>query len=256
MTPPPLSPCADLVRRGDPDRFLAAMTAPPEARERLFALAAFNLEVARIPAVTSEPMLGAIRLQWWRETVAMIFGEGRARSHEVAGPLAGAIRAADLPRAPFDRLLDAREWDARGEAPPDRAALDAYLHDTAGALLELSARALGGDETATRDAGFAFGAANYLRALPALRAQGRAALRDAGAARDLARDGLAALRRARAARWKIAPTVRAAFASGWQAEALLRGALAGDFSIDAGPREMSPFRARASLLWVAATGRW
>ncbi|MEL7216333.1 MAG: phytoene synthase, partial [Pseudomonadota bacterium] len=39
--------CAELVRTGDPDRFLAAMTASVEGRARLFPLYAFNLEVAK-----------------------------------------------------------------------------------------------------------------------------------------------------------------------------------------------------------------
>ena len=39
--------CAELVERGDPDRFRAIMAAPPEARAQLFPLYAFNLEVAR-----------------------------------------------------------------------------------------------------------------------------------------------------------------------------------------------------------------
>ena len=42
-----LNACAELVRQGDPDRFLATMAAPPEARAKLFPLYAFNLEVAR-----------------------------------------------------------------------------------------------------------------------------------------------------------------------------------------------------------------
>jgi 15-cis-phytoene synthase len=39
--------CAAMVERGDPDRFRAAMVAPPGRRPGLMALYAFNLEVAR-----------------------------------------------------------------------------------------------------------------------------------------------------------------------------------------------------------------
>lgn len=259
---PALSPCADLVRRGDPDRFLSALLAPPDLRERLFALYAFNLELARIPAVVSEPMLGLIRLEWWRESVAMVFEGGRVRDHEVVGPLAGAIRAAGLPRAPFDRILAARERDAAREAPADRAALDAHLADTGGALLELAALALApgrGGGAAVADAGFAFAAANWLAAAPALGARGAAPFPgpDArAAAQALARDGLAALGRARAARATVAPEARPAFAAGWRAGGLLRGALAPDYAPEAGPAPESEFRRRAGLLWAGLTGRW
>jgi phytoene synthase len=42
--------------------------APAPRRVLLFALYAFNAEVARIAETVREPMLGAIRLEWWRET--------------------------------------------------------------------------------------------------------------------------------------------------------------------------------------------
>ena len=61
----------DTVRRiakgGDPDRSLAVLFAPRESRASLFALYALNVELARIAEQVSEPDLGAIRLQWWRE---------------------------------------------------------------------------------------------------------------------------------------------------------------------------------------------
>jgi len=260
MSAPPLSPCADLARRGDPDRFLSAMTAPPALRERLFALYAFNLELARIPAVVSEPMLGLMRLQWWRDTVAAAFETGRAGGHVVAGPLAATIRAAELPRAPFERLLDARALDVAAEPFADAAALTAYLRDTGGALMALAARALGDAEGPAEDAGFAHAAASWLAAAPALAARGRAPF-PAGddpraAAQALARDGLAALSRARAARARAAPAARAAYLAGWRSGALLGGCLGAGYDPMTGPAQASAFRHRAGLLWAAATGRW
>lgn len=253
MSAPALSPCGVIVRKGDPDRFLAAMTAPPGARERLLALYAFNLEVARIPAVVSEPMLGMIRLQWWRETVAMLFEGGRVRSHEVVEPLAATIRAGALPRAPFDRLLDARQRDVEGEPPESRAVLDSYLADTGGALLELAAHALTGAPVPAADAGFAFAAANYLEAVPAL---GPRAL--PGEPREtalaLARDALAALGRARAT--PVPAAAVPAFRTGWRARAVLRRALAPGYDPLAGPAAEGPLARSLGLMWRAALGRW
>jgi hypothetical protein len=256
MSEPELSPCATLLRRGDPDRFLSAMTAPPDRRERLFALYAFNLELARIRAVASEPMLGLIRLQWWRETVEGIYA-GAPRAHEVVGPLAETIAAADLPQAPFQGMIDARGWDVEPEPFADAAALRAHLQATGGALLALAAQALAGRPVETAEAGFAFAAAAWLRAAPALSAQG-APPWPPGDARDrsqaLAREGLAALDRARAA--PVPPEAAPAFRAGWRSRAALRGALAADFDPAIGPAEESPFRRRAGLLWRAALGRW
>ena len=53
--------CAALVARGDPDRFLAVMAAPVAVRARLFPLYAWNLEVARAPWVTAEPLIAELR---------------------------------------------------------------------------------------------------------------------------------------------------------------------------------------------------
>ena len=71
--------CAALVERGDPQRFRAAMAAPPEARRVLFPLYAFNVEVARAPWVTQEPMIAEMRLQWWRDALEEIAMGGRVR---------------------------------------------------------------------------------------------------------------------------------------------------------------------------------
>jgi phytoene synthase len=70
-----LQACADLVARGDPDRFRATMATPPEARAVLFPIYAFNLEVSRAPWVTEEPMIAEMRLQFWRD-VAEEIGQG------------------------------------------------------------------------------------------------------------------------------------------------------------------------------------
>ena len=83
--------CADLVRRGDPDRFRAVMAAPVAARERLFPVYAFNLEVSRAPWVTEEPMVAEMRLQWWRDALGEIREGGPVRRHEVATPLSGVV---------------------------------------------------------------------------------------------------------------------------------------------------------------------
>jgi len=84
--------CAQLLRRQDADRYLTALFAPGDRREALFALYAFNLEVARAREVVSEPFMGLIRLQWWRDALDEVY-QGRIRAHEVIRPLASAISA-------------------------------------------------------------------------------------------------------------------------------------------------------------------
>jgi phytoene synthase len=157
-----LSTCADQVRRQDRDRYLTALFVPAERREDLFALYAFNLEVAKTAEVVSEAMVGRIRLQWWREAIDEIYG-GRPRAHAVVEPLVRAVERRGLPRAPFDRLIDAREADLDGEPPADLTALEAYAEGTAASLFALALGVLGlGVVDGPADRGPAAAAAHHL----------------------------------------------------------------------------------------------
>ena len=71
-----LSLCAQEVRRHDWDRYLFTLFAPADVREDLFTILAFNTEIARIPDMVSEPLLGQIRLQWWQDSINKIYEGG------------------------------------------------------------------------------------------------------------------------------------------------------------------------------------
>ena len=135
------SNCAAQVKAGDVDRYLAALFAPAAQREHLFALYAFNLEVARIPDMVSEPMLGEIRLQWWRETIDGIYA-GTPRAHYVAQALARTIDTYELPRKNFESYLIARQFDLYEDSFKTRDDLQTYAMDTAGILFSLSSKVL------------------------------------------------------------------------------------------------------------------
>ncbi len=168
--PPALSTCAEIVRRHDPDRFLAALFAPPTRREALFALYAFNHELARAREAVREPMLALIRLQWWREVV-----EGTAKRHEVATPLSAAIAQGLLLPADLLGMIDGREAETQ-EAIPDRGAWHDYLAATAGGVMVAAGRALGAEGAMLarlRVLGTVHGIAGQLRNLPALARAGR-----------------------------------------------------------------------------------
>lgn len=246
-----LDACAGLVQRGDPDRFLAVMAAPLPARAQLFPLYAFNLEVARAPWVTDEPLIAEMRLQWWRDVVENT-ASGAAKAHEVAGPLHSVIRGFGLPVAVLDRLIAARRWDIHKEPHED---LGAYLEDTGAGLMWLAARALGAPDTAeaaVRAYGWATAAAGYLRAAPELQARGRQTLPEGVSAADLARQGLEKLAFARAGRKGVPKAAAPALLAGWQTEGLLRQALGSQSS----PLQLTEFQRRGLLLWQAFSGRW
>jgi phytoene synthase len=165
---PPLSPLGALVRRADPDRFLTALFAPPEHRETLFLLYAFNHELARAREAVSEPPLALIRLQWWREVV-----EGRRRRHEVATPLGEALDAGRIDAIELAAMIEGRETEAE-PAIPTR-----YLRATAGGLAAAAGQVLGADPPMCerlRTLGTAYGIAGQLRSVAALARQGRCLL--------------------------------------------------------------------------------
>ena len=157
------------MRALDRDRYLAALFAPADRRADLFALYAFNIEIAGVREAVSEPMLGEIRLQWWREAIAAIH-DGAPGPHPVALALAQAVAAHRLPRAALDTMIDARGFDLDDTPPATLAALEDYAAGTAAALCRLALCALGADtDDATRaahHAGIAWALTGLLRAIP------------------------------------------------------------------------------------------
>jgi phytoene synthase len=165
-----LSPVATLVRRHDRDRFQTVLFAPAARREALFALYAFNYEIARVRESVTEPMIGQIRLQWWREAIAAAFEGGHVRNHIVVEPLTAIIRELALSRAHFERLIDARETDLDDAPPASLAALEDYAEATSARLVYLALEILGVHDPAAREAGLHVGIAysltGLLRAMP------------------------------------------------------------------------------------------
>jgi 15-cis-phytoene synthase len=165
-----------IARDGDRDRALAALFAPRELRADLLALIAFNVELARMAEQASEPELGAIRLQWWREAVERAGGD-EATGHPVADALGAMLRRRKLSRERIGAMIDARAFDLAARIMSDGAALGAYLHDTAGSLFALTAECLGACgpslECAATPAGLAYGLTGLMRALPVHAARGR-----------------------------------------------------------------------------------
>ena len=137
----------EAARAGDLDRYLAALLAPRRARLDLIALTAFLGEVARIPSAVREPMMGELRLQWWRDALES------ARAGAVTGsPVVDALgRTMARHNLPLELLLAPIDARARDLDPQQPVAIlsdvSDYIAATEGAAFRLSARILGVDET-------------------------------------------------------------------------------------------------------------
>ena len=162
-----LSSAGEIVRKHDPDRYFTALFAPAQHRETLFALYAFNHELARAREAVREPMAAMIRLQWWREVV-----EGARRRHEVATPVGEALDDGRLLAADLGGMIDARE--AETDRIESLADFQAYVRGTAGGVMVSACRALGLHEPESfRSAGAAYGVTGVLRNVPSLARHGR-----------------------------------------------------------------------------------
>ncbi|MFN4355413.1 phytoene/squalene synthase family protein [Parvibaculum sp.] len=159
----------------DHDRFLTLLFAPSAKRPALTALYAFNIEIARVAEAVTEPMMGHIRLQWWRETLEGL-PRGETRGHAAAEAL---HEAGGIPLDKLQALIDARERDLSEDAFPDMSALEDYAVQTSSALMTIAAEILAGWDAARnaalpiRHAGIAYALTGILRALPVHASHGR-----------------------------------------------------------------------------------
>lgn len=246
-------PLETLVHRVDVDRWLAArFIGDGQARAAVTAVYALNYELAHVGESVRQPMVGEIRLAWWREGLQGLFEGGEAPAHPVMQALAGPAHAQALARPLLEQLVESRHADLEPTPFADEPALIAYLDGTAGAVMALATRLL--DRAAspemTLNAARAWGWAGLLRARPFWESRGRRWLPaswgeadDAEVAshvRHRVQEALAAAR-GEAARLPVAAFPALAYAT-----------LAGPYSRRP---ELSALSKQARLTWAVARGR-
>ena len=169
--------CEALVRAADRDRFLATLFAPRERRGALFALYAFNVEIARVREVVRDPVAGEIRLQWWSDVLAGD-GRGEIEAHPVASALRASVARYGLPPERLQTTISARRFDLYDEPMATLADLEAYADGASSSLIALAAQILNGDGASDIDAlshhaGLAHAIAGLLKAFPFHAARGQ-----------------------------------------------------------------------------------
>jgi len=153
-----LNATREALKQADPDRYRAALMAATRGRDDLLILYAFHYELSKVPDVTSEPMLGQIRYEWWREAIDEIYSGREVRRHEISTPLAEMLTRCDVPRFWVDRLIDGRARDLDPQPFEDMAAARDYARQTSGQLMQIAVKVLGGEpDEAILQAGEAWG---------------------------------------------------------------------------------------------------
>lgn len=131
-----------LVRRVDPDRWLSSrFVADAGARLDVVALYGFDHELARASRVASNPLLGEMRLTWWREMLDEAFAGRPVRQHPTAQALAGVISRRRLARGPLEAMIDGRYRELDPEPMSELEALD-WARDCGGQCAALAVEIL------------------------------------------------------------------------------------------------------------------
>lgn len=250
-----LDHCADLLREHDPDRFGICLLAAPEARPRLLTLYALNLELARAPLQSNEPLIAEMRLQWWIERLEDI-GEGRIARHDLLEALTRAWGQARVPA--FAAMAEPRRRDTMREPHDGPEAVVEYIRNTTVPLSLFAAEALDAPLAATPAItahAEGLGLANWLAALPALQGLGLG-LRDPAPATlaKISTQARSALAEARRLRKSVPRRVAPVLFGGAGAGRVLAAAPQGLEALAAA--QPSEFRRRLALGGFALTHRW
>ncbi|KIX08536.1 uncharacterized protein Z518_03192 [Rhinocladiella mackenziei CBS 650.93] len=164
--------CSSLVRNYDSPSYTLAHFIRPHMLPAYLAIRAFNIELARIPDLVSMPQIGAMRMQFWRETIDKTFNL-TPPPEPVAILLASYLKQGyKLNKTWFRRIITARDRKLTHPGFTNMAELESYAESTYSTLLYLTLSALP-LKSLTMDhlashVGKAAGIATVLRGVPLL----------------------------------------------------------------------------------------
>jgi len=142
MTPP--------ISLADPERALAVAYAPADLRPALTALFALDERFGTVVSSTSEPMIGLMRLAWWREALEKL-------DHDPAPsePLLSVLAEQTLPHGITGATLAAIEdgWAALIDGEPDPDAIARHGRERGRNLFGAAAALVGSHDPRLPDAG-------------------------------------------------------------------------------------------------------
>ncbi|KAF9649422.1 hypothetical protein BDM02DRAFT_3268747 [Thelephora ganbajun] len=169
--------CQDLVLKRDYESFLTSKFFPNNSQDGFFALKAFYIELATVQDHITQPIIGQMRMQFWKDAVKSI-GKGTPPNHPVALALYDTARRADLPAYHLKRIIDAREAELHSPTHMTLDSLLAHAESTSSTLNYLFLRVLSLHTSdllshAASHMGVAQAITTLLRALPYHAAQRR-----------------------------------------------------------------------------------
>ncbi|KAF8895517.1 isoprenoid synthase domain-containing protein [Infundibulicybe gibba] len=156
--------CRDFVFKHDYESFLVSKFYPQEHQDGYFALKAFSVELATIQDHVTNPTIGKMRMQFWRDAIKGI-GDGRPPRHPIALALHEASQRAHMPAYHLKRMVDARDIELHTPTHLTVESLTAHAESTSSTLIYLLLSLLNLSSAALSHAGSHLGAAQTLSTL-------------------------------------------------------------------------------------------
>ena len=101
------------------------------------AIRSFNIEIARIPDIVSNPTVGSLRMQFWRDTINATF-DAQPPAEPVAILLASVLANYKMNKSWFMRLISTRERTLTHPGFTNLAELETYAENTYSTILYLT----------------------------------------------------------------------------------------------------------------------
>ena len=123
----------------DYSKYLLAMLAPKEHRNHLLAIFGLYTELSQVPLEVSEPMVGLIKLQWWRDVFAEIKEGKPPRPH----PILLALKNENIQFDKIEKIINAFQDFTENGSPKTIAELETFLNNTEVVILNYAAEVIG-----------------------------------------------------------------------------------------------------------------
>ncbi|KAH9002690.1 isoprenoid synthase domain-containing protein [Lactarius hatsudake] len=168
--------CRDFVQKHDYEAYLVSHLYPADKRKGYFAIKAFYDELATVQDNVSSPIIGEMRMQFWRDAVKSL-AVGRPPHHPIALALHDISQSTSLQSYHMRRIVDARAQELQGSSHLTVDSLIAHAESTTAThyYLLLSLLGLSSDTLshAASHLGIAHCISTLLRALPFHASKGR-----------------------------------------------------------------------------------
>ncbi|KAJ7600708.1 isoprenoid synthase domain-containing protein [Mycena floridula] len=161
--------CRDFVRKHDYESWLLAPFYPKSRQDDYFALKAFSIDLAMVQDSVSNPLIGKMRMQFWRDAIKNT-ANGKPPESPIALALSETFGRVPLPLYHFLRIIDARDAELTAPSHLTMDSLTAHAESTSSSMIYLLLSLLSIESSTVSHAASHLGVAQtlttLLRALP------------------------------------------------------------------------------------------